>query len=59
MNGKVVVGFAAFTNHLRYLPHGGSVFPELCEGIAGYTTSTGASRFLVDAPLPRALVERS
>ncbi len=35
MNGKVVVGFAAFTNYLRYLPHGGSVFPELREEPAG------------------------
>ena len=27
--GKTIAGFAAFKNHLSYLPHSGSVFPEL------------------------------
>jgi uncharacterized protein YdhG (YjbR/CyaY superfamily) len=26
---KVIAGFAAFKNHLSYLPHSGSVFPVL------------------------------
>jgi len=58
LNGKVIAGFAAFKRHLSYLPHSGSVFPVLQEEIAGYTTSTGALRFPIDAPLPRSLVER-
>jgi uncharacterized protein YdhG (YjbR/CyaY superfamily) len=29
LQGKVIAGFAAFKNHLSYLPHSGSVFPEL------------------------------
>lgn len=29
VRGKVVAGFAAFKNHLSYLPHSGSVLPEL------------------------------
>ena len=58
LNGKVIAGFAAFKNHLSYLPHSGSVFPELREELAGYTSSTGALRFPVDAPLPQELVEK-
>ncbi|MGB9111532.1 MAG: DUF1801 domain-containing protein [Acidimicrobiales bacterium] len=58
VRGKVVAGFAAFKNHLSYLPHSGSVFPELREDLASYTTSLGALRFGVDTPLPRPLVEK-
>jgi uncharacterized protein YdhG (YjbR/CyaY superfamily) len=58
IRGRVVAGFAAFKNHLSYLPHSGSVFPELTEAVAPYTTSTGALRFAIDAPLPRELVAR-
>jgi uncharacterized protein YdhG (YjbR/CyaY superfamily) len=55
--GKTVAGFAAFKNHLSYLPHSGSVFPELEEELAGYTKSSGALRFPIDQPLPGELVE--
>ena len=58
VQGKVVAGFAAFKHHLSYLPHSGSVFPELRDELAGYTTSTGALRFPNDEPLPQALVEK-
>ena len=56
INGKTVAGFAAFKNHLSYLPHSGSVFPELREELAGYSMSSGALRFGIDDPLPQALV---
>ncbi|MGO9582772.1 MAG: iron chaperone [Acidimicrobiales bacterium] len=56
--GKTVAGFAAFKNHLSYLPHSGSVFPELAEVLAGYEKSSGALRFPVDQPLPPELVEK-
>ena len=29
VGGKTIAGFAAFKNHLSYLPHSGSVFPQL------------------------------
>ena len=48
VRGKVVAGFGAFTNHLSYLPHSGSVFPELGRDVASYVTSSGALRFAVD-----------
>jgi len=56
--GKTIAGFAAFKNHLSYLPHSGSVFPELAEELAGYQTSAGALRFPADQPLPPALVAK-
>jgi uncharacterized protein YdhG (YjbR/CyaY superfamily) len=56
--GKTVAGFAAFKNHLSYLPHSGSVFGELAAELAGYERSAGALRFPVDKPLPAELVEK-
>jgi uncharacterized protein YdhG (YjbR/CyaY superfamily) len=58
LRGKVVAGFAAFKNHLSYLPHSGSVFPALGPELASYRTSTGALQFPVDSPLSKSLVER-
>ena len=58
LQGKVIAGFAAFKNHLSYLPHSGSVFPELGDVLSRYTTSSGALQFPVDRPLPKALVKK-
>jgi uncharacterized protein YdhG (YjbR/CyaY superfamily) len=56
--GKTIAGFTAFKNHLSYLPHSGSVFPELAAELAGYEKSSGALRFSIDQPLPAHLVEK-
>jgi uncharacterized protein YdhG (YjbR/CyaY superfamily) len=58
VEGTVVAGFAAFKNHLSYLPHSGSVFPELREELARYKTSTGALQFSIDRSLPTSLVRK-
>jgi uncharacterized protein YdhG (YjbR/CyaY superfamily) len=58
IQGKVVAGFAAFKNHLSYLPHSGSVFPELASELAPYKTSSGALQFPIDQPLPKSLVRK-
>jgi uncharacterized protein YdhG (YjbR/CyaY superfamily) len=58
VGGKTVAGFAAFKNHLSYLPHSGSVFPQLRDELQGYSTSTGALRFDISQPLPAPLVEK-
>ncbi len=58
VEGTVIAGFAAFKNHLSYLPHSGSVFPALRRELSGYKTSTGALQFPIDSPLPKELVER-
>ena len=58
LDGKVLAGFAAFKNHLSYLPHSGSVLEELGAEVAGYTGTKGSLHFPVDHPLPGALVKR-
>lgn len=58
LRGKTIAGFAAFKNHLSYLPHSGSVFPVLRDDLEGYVTSSGALRFGIDKPIPRDLVEK-
>jgi uncharacterized protein YdhG (YjbR/CyaY superfamily) len=58
VQGKVIAGFAAFKNHLSYLPHSGSVFPEFEGELSQYKTSKGALQFPIDSPLPKALVKR-
>jgi uncharacterized protein YdhG (YjbR/CyaY superfamily) len=58
VQGKVIAGFAAFKNHLSYLPHSGSVLSEFEGDLSRYKTSKGALRFPIDTPLPNALVKR-
>jgi uncharacterized protein YdhG (YjbR/CyaY superfamily) len=58
LDGKVVAGFAAFKRHLSYLPHSGSVLPELADELAGYTTTKGSLHFPIDQPLPPSLVAK-
>jgi uncharacterized protein YdhG (YjbR/CyaY superfamily) len=58
VRGKTIAGFAAFKNHLSYLPHSGSVFPQLKDELKGYSASSGALRFSIDQPLPAPLVEK-
>ncbi len=56
--GKTIAGFAAFKNHLSYLPHSGSVFPVLAEELSHYEKTSGSLHFPVDQPLPRELVAK-
>ena len=55
---KTVAGFAAFKNHLSYLPHSGSVLAELGDDVAGFETSKGSLKFAIDKPLPKRLVKK-
>jgi uncharacterized protein YdhG (YjbR/CyaY superfamily) len=58
VHGKAVAGFAAFKNHLSYLPHSGSVLPTLATDLTGYERTKGSLHFPVDQPLPAALVKK-
>ena len=58
VQGKTVAGFAAFKNHLSYLPHSGSVLAKLPDDVAPYETSKGALKFAIDKPLPKRLVKK-
>jgi len=57
-NGKMIVGFAAFKNHLAYLPHSGSVFSAMRDDLAGYEFTDASLHFPVDKPLPKTLVKK-
>jgi uncharacterized protein YdhG (YjbR/CyaY superfamily) len=58
VRGQVIAGFAAFTKHLSYLPHSGSVIPELGPKLAGYASTKGSLHFPLDTPLPKTLVRQ-
>jgi uncharacterized protein YdhG (YjbR/CyaY superfamily) len=58
VGGKTVAGFAAFKDHLSYLPFSGSVLRQLADELDGYTMTKSALHFPVDRPLPKALVKK-
>jgi uncharacterized protein YdhG (YjbR/CyaY superfamily) len=58
VEGRVIAGLAAFTNHLSYLPHSGSVLAQLSDELSGFDQTKSALHFAIDQPLPRHLVKR-
>ena len=58
LRGKIVAGFAAFKDHLSYLPFSGSVLGELRDELEGYAMTKSALHFAVDRPLPKAFVKK-
>ena len=54
----VVAGFAAFGNHLTYLPFSGSLLGQLADELQGYTMTKSSLHFSVDRPLPKTLVKK-
>ena len=58
VDGTTVAGFAAFKDHLSYLPFSGSVLRQLADELDGYTMTKGSLHFAVDRPLPKLLVKK-
>lgn len=58
IGNKVVAGFAAFKNHLAYLPHSGMVLSEMQDELKKFVKTTGSLHFPVDTCLDQALVSR-
>lgn len=58
VRGKTIAGFAAFKDHLSYLPFSGTVLPQLADELAGYTMTKSALHFPVDRSLPKPLVKK-
>ena len=54
----VVAGFAAFKNHMSYLPFSGSVLPRLSRDLRGREHTKSAIHFTTGSPLPAELVAR-
>jgi uncharacterized protein YdhG (YjbR/CyaY superfamily) len=57
VQGEIVAGFAAFKDHLSYLPFSGSVLGQMADDLRGYTMTKSALHFPVDRPLSKALVK--
>jgi uncharacterized protein YdhG (YjbR/CyaY superfamily) len=58
LRGKIVGGFAAFKDHLSYLPFSGSVLEQLQDELEGYAMTKSSLHFPIDRPLPKGLVEK-
>lgn len=58
VGGKTIAGFAAFKDHLSYLPFSGSVLEALGHELEGYSMTKSALHFPIDRPLPKPLVEK-
>jgi uncharacterized protein YdhG (YjbR/CyaY superfamily) len=58
VQGKIVAGFAAFKDHLSYLPFSGSVLEQLGDELRGYTMTKSALHFPADLALPTSLVKK-
>lgn len=58
LKGKMIAGFAAFKNHLAFMPHSGSTFSQLAPELKDYKWTPGSLHFPVDKPLPRSLVRK-
>jgi uncharacterized protein YdhG (YjbR/CyaY superfamily) len=58
VDGRIVAGFAAFKDHLSYLPFSGSVLSQFADDLRGYTMTKSSLHFPVDRPLSKALVEK-
>ena len=58
VRGTIVAGFAAFQNHLSYLPFSGSILTQRAHELEGYTMTKSALHFPVDRPLAKTLVKK-
>ena len=57
LDSTPIAGYAGFTHHCSYFPMSGSVIEALGATLAGYDTRKGTIRFMVDQPLPKALLD--
>ncbi len=60
VEGRALAGFAAFKNHLSWIPYSGQVVPKLLVEIAPYSlgSSSGVFKFAIDKPLPAHIIQK-
>ena len=58
VRGAIVAGFAAFKNHLSYLPFSGSVLGQFADELKEYRKTKSSLHFDVDRSLPKPLVKK-
>jgi uncharacterized protein YdhG (YjbR/CyaY superfamily) len=54
--GKMVAGYAAFSNHLGLYPHSGGIIPNI--DCTPFKTSKSGVLFTPETPLPAALIKK-
>ena len=54
----MLVGFAAWKNHVGFYPWNSRTIAEFRDELKGYSTSKGAIQFPLDKPIPVALVKK-
>ena len=58
LNGRFLVSFAGFKNHCSFFPASRKVMAELAGELGPYFSGKGTLRFMVDDPIPAALVRK-
>jgi uncharacterized protein YdhG (YjbR/CyaY superfamily) len=59
VDGVALSGFAAFKNHLSYIPYSGQVIDKILPQLEPYSLghSQGVFKFAVDKPLPKEIIK--
>jgi uncharacterized protein YdhG (YjbR/CyaY superfamily) len=58
LNDRVLVWYAAFTNHFSLFPIGASITRPLAKDVVGYETSKGTIRFPLSKRVPVGLIRK-
>ena len=58
LNDRVLVWYAAFTNHFSLFPIGASITRPLAKDVEGYETSKGTIRFPLSKRVPVGLIRK-
>lgn len=58
LNGRAVVGFAAFKNHCTYFAWSGSVLGKLKKELIKFTYSKSGIHFTPEKPIPSVVVKK-
>lgn len=58
LDGRLLVGFAAFKNHCSFFPWDGHTVDDFKEELKNYHTSKGTIQFTLEKPLPLTLIKK-
>lgn len=58
LDGRLLVGFAAFKNHCSFFPWNGHTVDDFREELKNYHTSKGTIQFTLEQPLPVTLIKK-
>jgi uncharacterized protein YdhG (YjbR/CyaY superfamily) len=58
LNGRLLVGFAAWSNHCSFYPMSSKTLKKFRNELRNFQTSKGTLRFSPDKPMPVALVKK-